>query len=152
MTTLSDKATMPTSRLNEQMGLLGLDIALVIFLVMTLNPGTHIAGGLLLMTGCAIHLAMHIRWIKAVILNEPENSTPALHSQQRLFWGMFLSGSLCGLSGLAMLLLVLNFHAFLALHCCSTSIHILSGLIFLGMVIYHLVLHRKRFTAKLAGR
>jgi hypothetical protein len=154
MTMFPNKATIPASRANKQIGLLWLNIALAILLaVMILSlPGAdeiHIVGGLLLMIGCGVHLVLHRRWIKAVILETPQNVTPALHRQRRLFWGMFLSGSLCGLSGLAMLPLVLDFHAFLPLHCCGTPIHILSGLTFLGLNIYHLVLHRNWFAARL---
>ena len=147
MTTLPNKATVPMPGVNKRIGLLGLDIALVILLLTTLHPGTHIVGGLLLMIGCGIHLVMHGRWIKAVILETPKNVTPALCRQRRLFWSMFLSGSLCGISGLAMLPFVLDLHAFFALHCCGTPIHILSGLTFLGLNIYHLVLHRNWFAA-----
>lgn len=150
MTAFPNKTTVPAPGLNKRMGLLGLDIALMILLAATVHPGTHMVSGLLLMTGCVIHLAMHGRWIKAVILNEPQNVTPALRRQRRLFWGMCLSGSMCGLSGLAMLPLIFDFHAFFALHCCATPIHILSGLTFLSLNIYHLVLHRNWFTARLS--
>jgi hypothetical protein len=33
--------------------------------------------------------------------------------------------------------------------CCGTPIHSLSGLTFVGLNIYHLVLHRSWFTARL---
>lgn len=152
MTAFPNKTTAPTSGLDRRMGLLGLDIALVILLATTIHPGTHIVGGLLLMIGCGIHLVLHGCWIKAVILNEPQKVTPVILRQRRLFWGMFLSGSLCGLSGLAMLPLVLGFHTFFTLHCCGTPIHILSGLTFLGLNVYHLILHRNWFVARFAKR
>ena len=154
MPAFPNETTVPATRVNKQVGLLGLNITLVILLAATIlalpgADGIHIVGGLLLMIGCGVHLVLHRRWIKAVVLETPKNVTPALRRRRRLFWGMFLSGSLCGLSGLAMLPLVLDFHAFLALHCCGTPIHILSGLTFLGLNIYHLVLHRSWFAARL---
>ena len=48
-----------------------------------------------------------------------------------------------------MLPLVLDFHAFLVLHCCGTPVHILSGLTFLGLNIHHLGLHRNWFAVRL---
>ncbi len=154
MTTFPDKTILPTPGMNKQSRLFSLNIALVILLLVTIVslPGghaIHIAGGILMLIGCSVHLALHGRCIKAVILETPKSITPALRRQRRLFWGMFISGSLCGLSGLAMLTVVFDLHAFLLLHCCATPIHILSGMIFLGLSIYHLMLHRNWFTARL---
>ena len=154
MTTFPNKTTVPTPVANKQAGLLGLNIALVILLAVTILPlpggadGIHIVGGIFMLIGCGVHLVLHGRWIKAVILETPKNVTPALRRQRRLFWGMFLSGSLCGLSGLTMLPFALDPHAFLPLHCCGTPVHVLSGLTFLGLNIYHLVRHRNWFMAK----
>jgi hypothetical protein len=64
--------------------------------------GIHCVSGILLLTACAIHLIWHERWIKAVILDKPKSLTPTL-CRRRLFWGMLLSGFLCGLSGLVTL-------------------------------------------------
>lgn len=151
MTSLPDKTTMPASGADKHTGRSWLNVALVIFLAVTilsLPSGAlplHIVGGVLMLVGCGIHLALHRRWITAVILETPKNTTPALRRQQRLFWGMFVSGSFCGLSGLISLPFVLGPHIFLPLHCFGAPIHILSGLIFLGLIIYHLVLHRNCF-------
>ncbi len=154
MTTIPNKTIASTHSLNKQSGLLRLNITLAILWAVTMlsipgADGIHVVAGLLLMTGCGLHLVLHRRWIGAVILETPKNATPALHRQRRLFWGMFLSGSLCGLSGLAMFPFILDFHAFLPLHCCGTPVHILSGLTFLCLNIYHLVLHRGWFAARL---
>ena len=140
---------------SEQTGRLGLDILLMILLAVTIlslpggADGIHIVGGILMMIGCLVHLVQHQRWIKVVVLDAPKNILPALQRQRRLFWCTFLSGSLCGLSGLVMLPFAFAPHAFLPLHCCGTPIHILSGLTFFGFNIYHLVLHRNWFTARL---
>ncbi len=156
MTTFPNKTTAPG--VNKQVGLFSLNMVLVILLAVTIFslPGghvIHIAGGTLMLTGCGIHLIMHGRWIKAVILETPKDITPALRRQRRLFWGMFISGSLCGLSGLSGLItlpLVHAPHVFLPLLCCGTPVHILSGLTFCGLNIYHLVLHRNWFIKRLA--
>lgn len=157
MTTLPGKTASPTLGLDKQIGLRWLNIALVILLAATILPlpggadGIHIVGGILMMIGGGIHLALHGRWIKAVILDTPKNVATALRHQQRLFWGMFLSGSLCGLSGLIILLFALGPHAFLPLHCCGIPIHASSGMIFIGLTIYHLMLHRNWFR-KILGK
>jgi hypothetical protein len=154
VTSLLDKTTVPGAY--KRIGRLWLNVALLILLAVTILSlpngahALHIVGGIFMLIGCGLHLALHGRWIKAVILETPKNITPALHRQQRLFWGMFLSGSLCGLSGLISLPLILDPHVFLPLHCCGIPIHILSGLTFLGLNIYHLVLHRTYFEKKLA--
>jgi len=150
MTTFSNKYTV-----SEKTGRLGLDILLMILLAVTIlslpggADGIHIVGGILMMIGCIVHLVQHRRWIKAVILDAPKNITPVLQRQRRLFWGTFLSGSLCGLSGLMMLPIAFAPHAFLPLHCFGTPIHILSGLTFLGFNTYHLALHRNWFIARI---
>lgn len=155
MITLPGKTASPTLGLEKQPGRLWLNIILMIFLAMTIlslpsGHAIHIVGGILMLIGCGVHLILHRHWIKAVILETPKNITPALRRQRRLFWGMFLSGSLCGLSGLVALPFAHNPHVFLPLHCCGMPIHILSGLIFLGFNIYHLVLHRNCFRKNLA--
>jgi hypothetical protein len=155
MTTLPGKTASPTLGLEKQSGRLWLNIILLIFLAMTILslPGghaIHIVGGILVLIGCGVHLILHRRWIKAMILETPKNGTPGLRRQRRLFWGMFLSGSLCGLSGLVALPFAHDPHVFLPLHCCGTPIHVLSGLIFLGLNIYHLALHRNWFSKNLA--
>jgi len=150
MTTFSNNYTA-----SKQTGRLGLNILLIILLAVTIlslpggADGIHIVGGILMMIGCIVHLVQHRRWIKAVVLDAPKNNTPALQRQRRLFYGIFLSGSICGLSGLMMLPFVFAPHAFLPLHCCGTPIHVLSGLTFFGFNIYHLVLHRNWFTTRL---
>ncbi|CAG0977239.1 hypothetical protein ANAEL_01522 [Anaerolineales bacterium] len=153
MTTFPNKTTVSAPMANKQTGRLGLNIFLVILLALTIlsipADGIHIVGGILLMLGSVIHLILHRRWLQSVILEPPKNVTPVLIRQRRLFWGMFLSGSLCGLSGLIMLPIAFDPHAFLLLHCCGTPIHILSGLTFLGLNIYHLILHRNWFAARL---
>ena len=153
MTTFPNKTTVPALVANKQTGLLGLNIAMAILLTVTIlsipADGIHIVGGILLMLACIVHLILHRRWIQAVILDVSKNITPALCRQRRLFWSMFLSCSLCGLSGLMMLPIAFDPHAFLPLHCCGTPLHILSGLTFLGLNIYHLVLHRNWFVARL---
>ncbi len=154
MTTFPNKTTVPTPGLDKWPGFLALNIALMILLAVTIlsipgADGIHSVAGIFMLIGCGIHLILHRRWIKAVIWETPQNVKPILHRQRRLFWSMFISGSLCGLSGLAMLPLMFDFHAFLALHCCGTPIHILSGLIFSGLSIHHFVLHRNWFTASL---
>jgi hypothetical protein len=154
MTTLPGKTASSTLGLEKQSGRLWLNIILVIFLAMTILslPGghaIHIVGGILMLIGCGVHLILHRRWIKAVILETPKNITPALRRQRRLFWGMFLSGFLCGLSGLSSLPLALHPHTFLPVFCCGTPIHTLSGLAFVGLNINHLVLHRNWFRKNL---
>ncbi len=154
MTTFPNKTTVATPGLDKRTKFLGLNIALMTLLAVTIlsipgAEGIHIVAGIFMLIGCGIHLILHRRWIKAMILETPQNVTLMLRRQRGLFWGMFISGSLCGLSGLAMLPLIFDFHAFLALHCCGTPIHILSGLIFSGLSIHHFVLHRNWFTARL---
>jgi hypothetical protein len=156
MTTLPDKTVPATLGLDKQVELPWLNIVLMVLLAATMLslPGgadaIHCVGGILLLIGCGVHLALHRRWIKAVILKTPKNITPMLRSQRRLFWGLFLSGTLCGLSGLISLSWVIEPHGFLLLLFCGTPLHVLSGLTFLGLNSYHLVLHRNWFNKKLA--
>jgi hypothetical protein len=140
---------------SKQTERLGLNILLMILLAVTIlslpggADGIHIVGGILMIIGCIVHLVQHRRWINNVILDAPKNITPSLQRQRRLFWGTFLSGFLCGLSGLMMLPFAFAPHAFLPLHCCGSPIHILSGMTFVGFNIYHLVLHRNWFIARI---
>jgi hypothetical protein len=151
MTTFPNKTV--STPAGKQSGLVALDITLLILLAVTIlslpADGIHIVGGILLMLGSVAHLIQHRRWIQSVVLGVPQNVTPALRRQRRLFWGMFLSASLCGMSGLMMLPFILDPHAFSPLHCCGTPLHVLSGLTFLGFNIYHLILHRNWFAARL---
>jgi hypothetical protein len=158
MTTLSNKTASASLGLDKQLGLHWLNIVLVILLATTMlslpggNHAIHGMGGPFMLIGCGIHLVRHDRWIKAVILETPKNITPALRRQRRLFWGMLLSGLFCGLSGLAVLPVHIHAsHVFLPLHCCVTPIHASSGMIFIGLTIYHLVLHRNWF-GKILGK
>lgn len=154
MTTLPDETAPATLGLDKQIGLLVLNIVLVISLAVTMLPPLHCVGGVFLLIGCGVHLALHRRWIKAVILETPKNITPALRRQRRLFWAKLLSGFVCGLSGLVIgletLPLAIEPHFFLPLHCCGTPLHLVSGLAFGSLNIYHLVLHRHWFRKKLA--
>lgn len=156
MTSLPNKSTLATPGLEKQTGQLWLNVALLILLAVTIlslpSDKIHIVAGILLMIGCGIHLILHRRWIQAVILGVPQNVTSALLSQRKLFWGMFLSGILCELSGLVMMPFTLAPHAFLPLHCFGTPVHVLSGLTFLGLNICHLVLHRNWFAVMLIRR
>jgi len=138
MVTIPNKTVSIPPGLHKQIGPFALNILLVILLAATLVPPLHCAGGMLLLIGCGVHVGLHGRWIKAVILGTPKNITPTLRRQRRLFWVKLISGSLCGLSGLITL----------ALHFCLTPIHALSGLVFLGLNIYHLVQHRNWFRKK----
>jgi hypothetical protein len=156
MTRLSDGTAPAVLGLNRQTGRLWLNIVLVILLAATIlsligdADGIHCVAGIFLLIGCGVHLALQVRWIKVVILNTPKNITPALRSQRRRFWATLLSGILCGLSGLGTLLLAdPPFHIFLPLLCCGIPIHTLSGLTFLGLNIYHLVLHRNWFLTRI---
>jgi hypothetical protein len=153
MTTLPGKAASSALGLDKQIGLRWLNIALVILLAATMlslpggNHAIHGVGGLFMLIGCGIHLARHGRWINAVILETPNNITPFLRRQRRLFWGMLLSGLFCGLSGLVAL--PVHIHAS-PLHCCVIPFHASSGIIFIGLTIYHLVLHKNWFRKNLA--
>jgi hypothetical protein len=157
MTTLPGKTASSTLGLEKQFGRLWLNIILVIFLAMTILslPGghaIHIVGGILMLIGCGVHLILHRRWIKVVILETPKNGTPSLRRQRRLFWGMLLSGLICGLSGVVGL--PLHVHdplVSLPVHCCVAPIHVLSGLIFCGSITYHLILHRSWFRKNLTA-
>ena len=156
MTSLLDKITVPMPGADKHAGRHWLNIALVILLATTMLslPGgadaIHCVGGIFLLIGCGIHLVRHGRWIKAVILEIPKNITPTLRRQRRLFWGMLLSGSFCGLGGLVALPLAHEPHIFLPLLCCGTPFHMLSGMVFFGLNIYHLMLHRNWFRKNLA--
>lgn len=157
MTTLTDKNVSSAPQMNKLASHSWLNITLVILMtitILTFHPGghaMHVISGILMLIGCSIHLVLHRRWIKAVILDTPPNLTPALRLRRRLFWGMAISGFLCGFSGLGGLLLIHNPHIFLPAFCCGAPIHILSGFTFLGLNIYHVTLHRSWFT-KILGK
>ena len=140
MTTIPDKAGTTGTGQDKKIGTLVLNLILVILSVATLVPPFHCVAGIFLLVGCGVHVALHGHWIKAVILGMPKNATPAFHRQRRLFWAKLLSGFLCGLSGLVGL----------PLQFCVSPIHVLSGLAFFSLNIYHLVLHRNWFRKNLA--
>ena len=117
---------------------------LAVSLAATVLPRLHRVAGVFLLAGCGVHLALHGRWIKAVILATPGNFTPAIRRQRRLFWATILTGPLCGLSGLAIESARLpRWHHFVVL------IHVLSGLAFLGLNIRHLARRRGWFRKSL---
>jgi hypothetical protein len=152
MTIYPDKTAAAIPASNQQAHRAWPNILLVVFLAATILPlpggagGIHCIAGILLLITCGIHLMWHGQWIKAVILNKPKKITPTLRRQRRLFWATLLSGLLCGLSGLVSLFLG---HNFLPLVCLVNPIHTLSGLVFLGLNIYHLALHRNWFTTRI---
>ena len=113
----------------------------------------HCLAGALLFVGCAIHLALHGRWIKAVVLSTPQNPTPAIRRNRRLFFALLVSLLVCGLSGPATLVFSHGpAHLLLPMLCFLPMIHDLSGVIFLGLSLYHLVLHRKWIMKKISER
>jgi hypothetical protein len=140
MATIPNKTVINPTRLLRQIGPLALNILLVILSAATLVPPLHCASGMLLLVGCGVHVALHGRWIKAVILATPEHMPPGLRRQRRLFWVKLVSGFVCGLSGLITL----------PLFFCVTPMHALSGLVFLGSNIYHLAQHRNWFRKNLS--
>ena len=149
MTTMPNNAAPATPGHEKKIGAIVLNIILMISLIATLLPPFHCVGGIFLLIGCGIHLALHGRWIKAVILETPKNITPFLRRRRRLLWIKVLSSFFCGLSGLIIGLDILPFtfepHIFLPLHFCGIPLHVSSGLVFFGLIIYHLVLHRHWF-------
>ena len=140
MTTIPGKTVSSTLGLDKPVGPVVLNILLVVLSVITLIPPLHCLGGIFLLVGCGVHVALHGRWINAVILGRPKNIPPALRRQRWLFWAKLLSGCFCGLSGLVSV----------PLPFCVTPIHVLSGLVFFGLNIRHLVLHRSWFRKKSA--
>jgi hypothetical protein len=154
MTTIPDNTASITPGLHKQIRLDMLNFVLLISSAATLLPPLHCVGGIVLLVGCGVHVALHGHWIKAVILGTPKNITPAHRRQRRLFWAKLLSGLVCGLSELVTGLdtppLALELHFFLPLHCCESPLHVVSGLAFGSLNIYHLVLHRNWFSKKLA--
>jgi hypothetical protein len=152
MTALSNQTISTNSRPNKQAGTAWLNYSLAVLLAVVLLPllggadGIHAAAGMLMLTGCAIHLYLHRRWTNAVVFRPPSDLAPALRLRRRLFIWTAISGMLCGLSGMAALLFAIGLgHGFLPLHCCGTTVHILSSAAFLGLNIYHMVLHKAWF-------
>lgn len=158
MTAFPGRTASPELHANRPGGLLWLDLAQALLLAATMlsllagvHP-IHVVAGVFLLVGCGVHLALHGRWIRAVILNTPKNVTPALRRQRRLFWELLILGLLCGLSGSAGLPFIHSPHVFLPLLCCAAPVHILSGLAFTGLNVYHILLHRSWFLRKLQPR
>ncbi len=147
----SERTTL--SGLNKWTGRTWLNLALAVLLAATIlsRPGAdgiHAAAGMLLLVGCSIHVAWHGRWIRVVVLDTSTDPQPARFRQRYLFWSTLISGFLCGLSGAAFLLPA---SMFLPALCCLHPIHLFSGLAFLGLNIYHLVVHRNWFARMAAG-
>jgi hypothetical protein len=138
MTILNNKTIPASVAADKNQPKFQLTVVLVVLLMVTMlsliSGGlvVHCVSGTFMLICCSVHLVFHRRWIKALILETPHKITPALHRQRGLFWGMLLSGFLCGLTGLVSL----------SLHFCVIPIHVLSGLIFFGLTIYHLMQHR----------
>jgi hypothetical protein len=147
MTTPLDKTSSAMTAADRQIGRLLLNIVLSASLIVTLfsipvADGIHILSGLILLAGSCLHLVFRRRWIKQVILSAPTHPAPALRRQQRMFWGLCLSGLVCGLSGLAMIPLILIPQVILPLHCLLFPIHALSGFIFVTLNVVHHIRHR----------
>ena len=101
-----------------------LDVILAILLfviILSIISGCvvfHCIAGAVLFTCGIIHLALHDRWIKAVVLGTPRNLTPAIRSNRRLFFGLLVSFLVCGLSGIATLVFSHGLpHLFLPMLC-----------------------------------
>jgi hypothetical protein len=162
MTIFPEKTTPAVPALNKQTGRAWLNISLLVLQTAAILPlldggsrifaggadAIHCVSGMLLLTACGIHLMGHGRWVRTVILNKPKIITPTLRRQRWLFWAMLFSGLLCGSSGLVTLHSARTFsHVF----CLVTPIHALSGLTFLGLNIYHMVLQRNWFLARIGA-
>jgi len=156
MTIYPEKASVavPSPALNKQATRPWLNFLLVVLQAATIvslpaeADGIHCVAGVLLLAACGLHLMGHRPWIKSVILNDPENIKPALRRQRWMFWTALSSGLLCGLSGPAALLADNNFPSLLRL---VTRIHALSGLTFISLNIYHLIMHRNWFSRRLSA-
>ncbi|HVM70524.1 MAG TPA: hypothetical protein VMT91_02110 [Anaerolineales bacterium] len=156
MTIYPEKASVavPPPALTKQTARPWLNFLLVVLQAATILPlpagadGIHYVAGMLLLAACGLHLMGHRPWIKAVVLNKPENITPTLQRRRRLFWAMLVSGLLCGLSGPVALLLDNNFPSLLRL---VTRIHALSGLTFISLSMCHFVSHRNWFSKRIGA-
>lgn len=78
MTTFPGRTALPPLYANRPGGLLWLDLAQALLLAATMlsllagaHP-IHVVAGAFLLIGCSVHLALHGRWIRAVILNTPK--------------------------------------------------------------------------------
>ena len=145
MATLPGKSVAAMPGQDRQIGRIALNTVLAVSLAATTLPPLHCLAGSVLLVSCGAHLAVHERWIRTVILDRPKNFTAGVRRQRRLFWAAVLSGVLCGLSGVAVE------SAALTLRHCGIAVHAVSGLVFWGLNVYHLVLHRNWFRRKLAA-
>ena len=156
MTIYPEKASVaaPSPALTKQTARPWLNFLLVVLQAATIlslpaeADGIHGAAGMLLLAACGLHLMGHRPWIKSVILSNPENIKPALRRQRWMFWAALFSGLLCGLSGPIVLLSDKIFPPLLHL---LTRIHAVSGLAFIGLNIWHLVLHKNWFSRRLGA-
>lgn len=163
MTAQSKHTTHSAFALDKHKLGLGLNIGLAILLIVTIFSlmnghrhgesawdAIHCLAGTMLLFGCALHLALHENWIKAVALNTPKNMSPSVRRSRQLFYGLLIAFIVCGLSGFATLIFSHGLaHLLLPLLCLWARIHDLSGMIFLGLNLYHMALHRKWVSAKI---
>jgi protein-S-isoprenylcysteine O-methyltransferase Ste14 len=127
----------------------GLDVVIGILTVMAtlsivgaddtvLGYSVHTVSGILLAIGCAAHLALHWRWINAVVLHPSKSLCPKARRDRRV--ALWLTGLLliCSVTGLASLA------PESARAVMVDRMHGISGIAFLGLAGYHLALHGKR--------
>ncbi len=91
----------------------------------------HSVSGVLMLAGCALHLALHWGWIEKVVLNPAGNLPLAVCRKRRLaLWqaGSFLACGLTGFAGASTHWAVL---------------HSLAGAASIGLIGAHLLLHRR---------
>ncbi len=137
---------------NRRIGRLLLYLTLSVMLVVTVFSllGAHllhIISGLILLLVSGLHLFIQRRWIKQVILSTPANPVSSLRRQRSIFWGLCISGLICGLSGVISIPMCLMPHVFLPLHCLLAPVHTISGFIFIALNIGHHIRHKNWWRA-----
>jgi hypothetical protein len=110
---------------------------------------THLVGGIIVLAGIIIHIAVHWKWFKSLRgrrLSEMPRKLRANRIVDRAIWIIFLAtavfGTVCG---------ALSFYDRVGLMLTINRVHVGLGFTWLGLVITHLVFHRKWIAFTLRG-
>ncbi len=117
----------------------------------------HNVAGTLLLIGCGVHIALHRKWIKGVVLRPPREMTGQLHAKRAVNIWLFVFYALCGITGpiawITQELLsnpfLLSLEAWGGLHKLTGMLMFLILLVHLGMRVKLGVRKRKRQTEEI---
>ena len=104
----------------------------------------HSMAGALMLSGSAVHIALHWEWIKAVVIGSPRKLARRVRAKRGVDIWLFVFAVLCGVTGV-MALLMQGFlpNPFLLSLRAWSGLHRLTGTVMFVIVLVHLAQHWK---------